>query len=158
MGTLFLDEAGEMSQSVQAKLLRRADRPAGGARWLAHAAAGGWARWIFATHRDLPQRVKDGQFREDLYYRIAVVPIEMPPLRDRREDIALLVDRFLADAAIELKVPQRRIDPAALRKLQGRMRSRGTFGELRNLIEGACTRPGRVHRAGRFPAWAGGEI
>src|SRR5436190_171651 len=63
-------------------------------------------RLVFATHRDLRKLVQEGAFREDVYYRIAVVPVEMPPLRDRPEDIPQLVEKFLTDAARELKVPR----------------------------------------------------
>jgi DNA-binding NtrC family response regulator len=135
-GTLFLDEAGEMSLALQAKLLRvlaehqvlrigsRAPRTVD-------------VRLVLATHRDLKQRVEDGRFREDLYYRGGVVPIEMPPLRQRPEDIPVLVDKFLVDAARELKVPRHTITPAALAKLQ-RYAFPGNIRELRNLIERAC--------------------
>lgn len=135
-GTLFLDEAGEMSLALQAKLLRvltehqvvrvgsRAPRTVD-------------VRLILATHRDLKQRMDDGQFREDLYYRVAVVPIDMPPLRQRLEDIPVLVERFLVDAARELKVPRRNISPAALTRLQ-RYAFPGNIREVRNLIERAC--------------------
>ena len=106
-GTLFLDEAGEMSMAAQAKLLRvltdglvvrvGSTKP----RQVD-------VRLLVATHRDLQQRVRDGLFREDLYYRLAVVPLAIPPLRERREDIAELCELFLLQAARDLKVPVRR--------------------------------------------------
>jgi DNA-binding NtrC family response regulator len=135
-GTLFLDEAGEMSLPLQAKLLRvLADHQI--VRVGSRAPRSVDVRLILATHRDLKQRVAEGTFREDLFYRIAVVPVEMPPLRDRPADIAPLVEQFLVDAARELKVPRRIIDPAALKKLQG-YAFPGNIRELRNLIERAC--------------------
>jgi DNA-binding NtrC family response regulator len=135
-GTLFLDEAGEMSLALQAKLLRvLADHQV--LRVGSRAPRTIDVRLIVATHRDLKQRVEDGTFREDLYYRVAVVPVEMPPLRDRPEDIPALVERFLVDAARELKVRRRTIAPAALVKLQT-YHFPGNIRELRNLIERAC--------------------
>ena len=119
-GTLFLDEAGELSMPAQAKLLRvltdglvtriGSTKP----RQVD-------VRLMVATHRDLKQRVQDGLFRDDLYYRLAVVPLEVPALRERREDIPALCELFLMQAARDLKVPlrqnQRRRDAhaAALR-------------------------------------------
>jgi DNA-binding NtrC family response regulator len=135
-GTLFLDEAGEMSPTLQAKLLRViTDRQV--VRVGSRNSRSVDVRLIFATHRDLKQRVSDGSFREDLYYRIAVVPVEMPPLRDRPGDVVPLVEQFLVDAARELKVPRRNIDPAALKKLQS-YSFPGNIRELRNLVERAC--------------------
>ncbi len=134
-GTLFLDEAGEMSLALQAKLLRvltdglvmrvgsTSPRPVD-------------VRVLVATHRDLEQRVREGSFREDLYYRVAVVPIAIPPLRERREDIAPLVEHFLRRSAADLNVPLRRIRPEALEKLT-RYPFPGNVRELRNLIERA---------------------
>ena len=134
-GTLFLDEAGEMSLAAQAKLLRiltdgqllrvGSTRP----RRVD-------VRVLVATHRNLEQRVKDGQFREDLFYRLAVVPIHIPPLRERREDIAGLSDVFCHQIATELKMPRRRLTPEALEELQ-RYYFPGNLRELRNLIERA---------------------
>ena len=93
-GTIFLDEIGEMSQAMQVKLLRvlqeRRVRPVGG-----HDELQFDARVIAATNRDLKQMSDDGTFREDLYYRISVIPIVMPPLRERKEDIPELIEHFL---------------------------------------------------------------
>ncbi len=135
-GTLFLDEVGEMSASAQAKLLRvltdgqvlrvGSTKP----RKVD-------VRVLAATHRDLQQRVRDGMFREDLYYRLAVVPISLPPLRERREDIAGLAELFLAQAAAELKQGERRLSSAAIDQLRG-YAFPGNIRELRNLIERAC--------------------
>jgi DNA-binding NtrC family response regulator len=134
-GTLFLDEAGEMSPPLQAKLLRvlmdgeivrvgstttrRVD-----------------VRILVATHRDLDQRAKEGLFREDLYYRLAVVPITVVPLRERVEDLPALITEILARVAGELKIPPRRICAAAVERLAG-YPFPGNVRELRNLLERA---------------------
>jgi two-component system, NtrC family, response regulator HydG len=96
-GTLFLDEIGEMAPSLQAKLLdvleRRVVRPLGTTKELPID-----VRIVSATHRDLRRRVTEGLFRDDLLYRLDVVPLAVPPLRDRRDDIPELVERFLWEA------------------------------------------------------------
>jgi DNA-binding NtrC family response regulator len=135
-GTLFLDEAGELSLPAQAKLLRvltdglvtriGSTKP----RQVD-------VRLIVATHRDLKQLVQDGLFRDDLYYRLAVVPLEVPPLRERREDIPALCDLFLMHAARDLTVPLRRISADAMRTLLS-YDFPGNIRELRNLVERAC--------------------
>ena len=135
-GTLFLDEAGEMSPAAQAKLLRvltdglvvriGSTRPRQTD-----------VRLLVATHRDLKQRAAEGLFREDLYYRLAVVPIAIPPLRERREDIAELCEVLLLQAARDLKVPLRAINAAAMRVLAS-YDFPGNIRELKNLIERAC--------------------
>ena len=134
-GTLFLDEAGEMSQSTQAKLLRvlaegkilrvGSTKPRDVD-----------VRVVVATHRDLEARVKDGVFRQDLYYRLAVVPIHLPPLRERVEDIPGLCELFCRQVSRDLKVPFRPIRPEAIEKLR-RYDFPGNIRELRNLIERA---------------------
>ena len=135
-GTLFLDEIGEMPPEAQAKLLRvltdgqvvriGSTRP----RQVD-------VRVIAATHRDLQQRMRDGLFREDLYYRLAVVPIPVPPLRDHSEDIPTLCELFLHQASRDLKVPKHELSPAALKYLMN-YSFPGNIRELRNLIERAC--------------------
>jgi two-component system response regulator HydG len=98
-GTLLLDEIGEMSPALQAKLLHVLEsgtvRPLGATREV-----GVDVRVLAATHRDLRARIRDGTFREDLLYRLDVVSIELPALRNRREDIPLLIEHFLADARV----------------------------------------------------------
>ncbi len=135
-GTLFLDEAGEMSLGLQGKLLRVLTD---GQFFRVGATVPRTVdvRVIVATHRDLQQRVKELLFREDLYYRLAVVPIAIPPLRDRPEDIPVLVDLLLEEVTRELKLGPRSISPAALEKLESYFFP-GNVRELRNLIERAC--------------------
>ena len=134
-GTLFLDEAGEMSQATQAKLLRvLADGKL--LRVGSTKPRDVDVRVLVATHRDLEERTRQGTFRQDLYYRLAVVPIALAPLRNRREDIPGLCELFCREVSRELKVPMRRISAAALEKLK-RYDFPGNIRELRNLIERA---------------------
>jgi DNA-binding NtrC family response regulator len=135
-GTLFLDEIGEMPHEAQAKLLRvltdgqvtrigttkprKVD-----------------VRVLAATHRELNQLIRDRLFREDLYYRLAVVPISIPPLRERSEDIPILCQLFLQQASRDLKVPKHEIGREALDRLIN-YSFPGNIRELRNLIERAC--------------------
>ncbi len=134
-GTLFLDEAGEMSLALQAKLLRvlmdKQVTRVGSTRPRKVD-----VRVLFATHRDLEERVKEGSFREDLFYRINVVPVTIPPLRDRPEDLPALVRHFMVAVARDLKLPPRRMSEAALFRLGG-YAFPGNVRELRNLIERA---------------------
>jgi DNA-binding NtrC family response regulator len=132
-GTLFLDEIGELSPPVQAKLLRalqerRVERLGGSSSVPVD------VRVLAATHRDLERDVADGRFRADLFYRIHVVPIELPPLRRRREDIALLAGHFLARAR-GAGAPAR-LAPDALAALE-RYAWPGNVRELENAIEHA---------------------
>lgn len=135
-GTLFLDEAGEMSLGLQAKLLRVLTD----GQFLRVGATVPRkvdVRVIVATHRNLQERVAEGLFREDLYYRLAVVPIEIPPLRDRGDDIPVLVDFLIKQVSRELKVSPRTIGPKAIAKLMT-YSFPGNVRELRNLVERAC--------------------
>ncbi|MBI3029407.1 MAG: sigma-54-dependent Fis family transcriptional regulator [Candidatus Rokubacteria bacterium] len=115
-GTLFLDEVAELAPGLQAKLLRALQdgeiRRVGGTKTL-HVDS----RVIAATNRDLPAEVREGAFREDLFFRLNVFPIFLPPLRERREDIPLLVDYFLDRVAQEGGKPLKRLSPEALRAM-----------------------------------------
>jgi DNA-binding NtrC family response regulator len=136
-GTIFLDEIGELEPSVQAKLLRalqdRTVERIGSTQPIPVD-----VRVIAATNRDLEREVAAGRFRADLFYRIHVVPIPMPPLRDRREDVKLLVDAFLERARNENGRGPRGIEPQALAALE-RYRWPGNVRELENAIERAVT-------------------
>jgi DNA-binding NtrC family response regulator len=134
-GTLFLDEVGEMSLAAQAKLLRiLTDGQL--LRVGSTQPRSVDVRVLVATHRDLLQRVHEKLFREDLYPRLAVVPIHIPPLRERREDIPEVCDFFLRQAATELKLPVRKISSQAMDKFR-HYDFPGNIRELRNLIERA---------------------
>ncbi len=139
-GTLFLDEIGDMSLPMQVKLLRalqeRTVRRVGGNREEPF-----HARVIAATHQDLDTKVLDGTFREDLYYRINVLPVRIPPLRQRREDIGLLVRHFLARAREQGLSSEISIE--ALNALD-RYRWPGNVRELENVIERAATMAGKA--------------
>jgi DNA-binding NtrC family response regulator len=134
-GTLFLDEAGEMSLNLQAKLLRVLTEGQI-LRVGATTPRSVDVRIIVATHRNLRERVKEGLFREDLFYRLAVVPLDVPPLRERREDIPALVEYLLRETSRDLKIPQRKISPEAVEKLRC-YDFPGNVRELRNLVERA---------------------
>ncbi|HEY7172309.1 MAG TPA: sigma 54-interacting transcriptional regulator, partial [Vicinamibacterales bacterium] len=134
-GTLFLDEIGDMSPSTQAKILRVLQEHEferlGGTRTLRVD-----VRLIAATNRDLPGMVQTGTFREDLYYRLNVVSIEMPPLRERKDDIVPLANSFIRKFSAELK---KRIEglEADAQKLLMRYNWPGNIRELENTIERA---------------------
>lgn len=134
-GTLFLDEIGELSMPVQAKLLRflqeREFQRVGGERTLKAD-----VRIISATHQDLEGRVKGGSFREDLFYRIHVVTLSIPPLRERREDIPVLLDHFLQRFARENRRNIAGMSREA-RDLLIRYDYPGNVRELENIIERA---------------------
>jgi two-component system response regulator PilR (NtrC family) len=134
-GTLFLDEVGDMTLTMQVKLLRalqdRAVRRVGG-----NLEEPIDVRIIAATNRILADLIARGEFREDLFYRINVLPIDLPPLRDRREDIPILVDHFLRRYAERLGQAPRRISVEALRLLEA-YHWPGNVRELENLIERA---------------------
>jgi two-component system response regulator PilR (NtrC family) len=133
-GTIFLDEIGEMSPAMQVKLLRvlqeRKVRPVG-----AHEETPVDARVIAATNRDLKQMAEEGTFREDLYYRISVIPIELPPLRERRDDIAPLVEHFVAKYSAQAG-RQLSVTPQALEMLE-KYAWHGNVRELEHTIERA---------------------
>ena len=134
-GTLFLDEAGEMSAAAQAKLLRvlvDGEVVRVGSKQTRKVDV----RVLVATHRNLEQRVQEGLFRQDLYYRLAVVPIHIPALREHREDIPGLCKVLSAQIAKDLKVPRKRMSAEALQKIMN-YAFRGNIRELRNLLERA---------------------
>ncbi len=134
-GTLFLDEIGDISASTQVKLLRllqeRAFTRVGGTQTIACD-----VRVIAATNRDLKAAIASGRFRDDLFYRLNVFPIELPPLRDRREDIAALATHFTRRASAELGVPPRVVSGEALSVLTG-YDWPGNIRELANILERA---------------------
>jgi len=132
-GTLFLDEIGDMSLAAQAKVLRVLQEGEvtriGGAKVRTVD-----VRVIAATNKKLEDEIGAGRFREDLYYRLNVVPITVPPLRDRREDIPMLIQHFSELVAKESGLPAKPFDDAALDRLQG-LEWPGNIRELRNTIE-----------------------
>ena len=156
-GTLFLDEVAEMSLATQAKLLRVLTD--GQLMRLGSVKTRSVdVRVLTATHRDLEQRVKEGRFRQDLYYRLAVVPISIPPLRERTADVAALCELFLTQTARELKLPKRRLSAQALARLQA-YEFPGNIRELRNLIERAVILSAGEEIGGEhFPLRAGASV
>ena len=148
-GTVFLDEIGETSAAMQAKLLRfleeKAFKRVGGDRDISVD-----VRVIAATHRDLGELVAEGRFRDDLYWRLRVLPIELPPLRERSGDIPLLARTFLADFARRFGSGSLRIEPAAMEQLSG-YHWPGNVRELKNTVERAVLlADGDVLRTGDF--------
>ncbi len=134
-GTLFLDEIGDMPVSLQAKLLRvlqSGEVTAVGARRPEHVDV----RIVAATHRDLDEEVRAGSFREDLLYRLRVVPIHMPPLRERPDDIAVLARTFVSRYASELSEGPTSLDDSALKRLEAHDWP-GNVRELENAIKRA---------------------
>lgn len=132
-GTLFMDEIGDMSLAAQAKVLRalqehRISR-VGSDRDIEVD-----VRVLAATNKDLREEIRKGNFREDLYHRIGVVVIRVPPLRERASDIPLLVEHFVRAIASEYGAPEKRLDAAAMEALCG-MPWTGNIRELRNAVE-----------------------
>ncbi|MFI5255857.1 MAG: sigma-54 interaction domain-containing protein [Gemmatimonadales bacterium] len=134
-GTLFLDEIGHLAMPLQGKILRALEermlRRVGGTRAIPFD-----VRLVAATHVDLAAAVRRGEFREDLYYRLNVVPIELPALRARNDDVLLIARYFLEKFAREYDQPLPALTPAAVRALRER-RWPGNVRELRNVIERA---------------------
>jgi two-component system nitrogen regulation response regulator NtrX len=132
-GTIFLDEIGDMSVKTQAKVLRvlqeQTLEPVGGTGRVTVD-----ARVLAATNKDLQAEIRSGGFREDLYFRLNVIPIFVPPLRERQEDIALLADHFMAEFAREYGRKLKRFDPAATTIIE-QYGWPGNVRELRNVIE-----------------------
>jgi DNA-binding NtrC family response regulator len=132
--TILLDEIGDLSMGLQTKLLRvlqeKEIKPLGSTRTRRVD-----VRIIASTNRDLAARLREGTFREDLYYRLNVATLTLPPLRERREDLPLLIEHFLAKAADELGVPPKILRPAARERLMRRQWA-GNIRELENVIRG----------------------
>jgi DNA-binding NtrC family response regulator len=135
-GTLFLDEINSMSQQLQTKLLRvlqeRQIRQVGDTRQIPVN-----VRSIAASNESLKAKTRNGEFRADLYFRLAVIPIEVPPLRERIEDVPLLVRCFLEKLADQTGIPQKKMDANAMERLVG-YGWPGNVRELENAIERAC--------------------
>src|SRR6185436_9265480 len=134
-GTLFLDEIGEMELTVQARLLKAIEekkfRRVGGIRDLRAD-----FRLLAATNRDLPAEIAAGRFRNDLYYRLNVVRLRVPPLRERMEDLPILVEEVLRPLSKEMARPMPKMSPRAMKKLEGYPWP-GIVRELRNVLERA---------------------
>lgn len=132
-GTLFLDEIGDMSLGGQAKLLRVLEQKVvtrvGGSQSIPVN-----VRIVAATNANLPESVRNRKFREDLYFRLRVVPMELPPLRERPEDILLLAEHFLKAYCVQARRPTLHLSPDARRRLQAHNWP-GNVRELRNLME-----------------------
>ena len=132
-GTLFIDEIGDFELGLQAKLLRVLETmtltPVGG-----HEDRKVNVRVVAATSREIRKMVQEGTFREDLYYRLNVIPINLPPLRDRPDDIPMLVEHFLKEIATNKGTPPRRLSPEVMRRFQS-YRWPGNVRELRNVLE-----------------------
>ena len=135
-GTLFLDEIGDMPLPLQTRLLRvlaEGDYYRVGGRDLLRADV----RVLTATHQDLQKKIADGSFREDLYHRLNVITIELPPLRERSEDIALLARHFLSQAAKEMGLEEKHLMPETIRALQQKAWP-GNVRQLQNLCQQLC--------------------
>jgi TyrR family helix-turn-helix protein len=135
-GTIFLDEIGDLSLDLQAKLLRvlqeREIERIGGTKTISLD-----VRVVAATHQDLRVMVENGTFREDLYYRLHVIPVHLPPLRSRLEDIPLLVNHFREHFTLELGKSIKSYEPGFFEAL-GRYHWPGNIRELQNIIEQLC--------------------
>lgn len=132
-GTIFLDEIGDMSLAAQAKVLRALQENkitrVGGDKDIAVS-----VRVLAATNKDLRKEIAENKFREDLYHRLGVIIIKVPALNDRKEDIPLLVDKFLNDLALEHGAKAKKMTDKALKELQNNTWS-GNIRELRNVVE-----------------------
>jgi two-component system nitrogen regulation response regulator NtrX len=155
-GTIFLDEVGDMSAKTQAKVLRVLQEQEverlGSARTIKVD-----VRVIAATNKNLEDAIARGEFREDLFFRLNVIPILVPPLRDRREDISALVQHFAKLTSEEHNLKPKRFDPRAMEALQ-RYRWRGNIRELRNTVERVMIMaPGDLIRVEDLPAEIRGD-
>jgi two-component system nitrogen regulation response regulator NtrX len=150
-GTIFLDEIGDMSLMTQAKILRilqehRFER-VGGTETLEVD-----VRVVAATNKDLEHEMAEGRFREDLYYRLNVIPFHVPPLRERQQDIPLLIERFLDRFSVQSTVPRKRISEGALERLR-RYAWPGNVRELQNIVERlVLMSPGELIDVDHLPA------
>jgi transcriptional regulator with GAF, ATPase, and Fis domain len=153
-GSVFLDEVGELPADVQVKLLRVLQEgefePVGGDRTRKVD-----VRVIAATNRDLEAMIREGKFRQDLYYRLSVFPIRVPPLRDRGDDVALLAEAFAERCARKLRRPFAPLSPACLERLK-RYDWPGNVRELQNVIERAAitSRDGQLNLDRALPEGA----
>jgi two-component system, NtrC family, nitrogen regulation response regulator NtrX len=132
-GTIFLDEVGDMSPRTQAKVLRVLQNgevePVGAERTIQVD-----VRVVAATNRELPKEIEEGRFREDLYYRLNVIPIRTPPLREHLDDLPLMVDYFVRRFSAAANYPRRRMRDEAMAALRS-MPWKGNVRELKNLVE-----------------------
>jgi len=156
-GTVFLDEIGTMPQHLQMKLLRvlqeqEVERVGGSKRTKLN------VRVISATNAELEKEIKNGRFREDLYYRLNVIPIQLPPMRNRREDIPLLARHFLQQTCSEMSRPLMSVSPDAMRALE-EYDWPGNVREMQNIIERtiALSDNDRIEKSD-LPADIGGKI
>ncbi len=149
-GTLFLDEIGDMALNLQAKLLKVLESsevtPLGDTR-----SRSVDVRLVTATNQDLEERIKNKMFREDLYYRLNVIEVRIPPLRERKEDVPMLINYFVKRYSAENNKPLKRVDGSAMGVLM-RYSWPGNVRELRNVIERAVVlSPGDVIKASDLP-------
>jgi two-component system nitrogen regulation response regulator NtrX len=156
-GTIFLDEIGDMSLKTQAKVLRilqeRKFERVGGTRTIEVD-----VRVVAATNKDLAEEIKSGNFREDLYYRLNVVPFEVPPLRSRTEDIPLLIDHFIARFCLKEGREQKVILPEAVELMKG-YEWPGNVRELKNIVERlVIMTPGRTISVQQLPDYLRKEL
>lgn len=132
-GTLFLDEIGDMSLNTQSKILRilqeQKFQRVGGTKTIQVD-----VRVIAATNKDLEQEIRQGRFREDLYHRINVIPVQVPPLRERKEDITMLVEEFVVEFSTKHGFPRKAFDPEVIEALQ-EYHWPGNVRELKNMVE-----------------------
>ena len=143
-GTLFLDEVGDMSLAAQAKVLRalqesKINRVGGDKDITVN------VRVIAATNKDLKQEISENRFREDLYHRLGVILIAVPPLKERKEDVHLLAEKFLQDISVEYGSKKKEIEPKALKQLEDHLWT-GNIRELRNVIERLVIMGGEIIR------------
>lgn len=136
-GTLFFDEVADLPLDMQVKLLRaiqeKSVRPVGAAEEIATD-----VRILCATHKSLEHEVNEGRFRQDLFYRLNVIQLSVPPLRERGEDISILAEHLLKKIAADMGIPQPRLSPAAIRHLR-EYNFPGNVRELENILERAFT-------------------